>query len=118
VATQPPLGACVCRRGVVARRAAGASLRGGNPAGVAVGLVLPAVLLLLCALTLAALPLWGIYGLQALRVGRNLARDGRHPAPWRHGVYLVLGRFPEALGALTFYWRRWRRGPVRLIEYK
>jgi glycosyltransferase involved in cell wall biosynthesis len=60
-----------------------------------------------------------IYPLQMARVARRVgAIWPGHPMPWRHAGFLILGRFPEAQGALTFYWRRWRPGPVRLIEYK
>lgn len=60
-----------------------------------------------------------LYPLQVMRVAR-LVRTlwPVHPMPWRHAFFLILGRFPEAQGVLTFHWRRWRRGPVRLIEYK
>ena len=37
---------------------------------------------------------------------------------WPRAGFLVLGKLPEALGALTFYLRRLRGGPARLIEYK
>lgn len=60
-----------------------------------------------------------LYPLQVMRVAR-LVRTlwPAHPIPWQHAFFLILGRFPEAQGVLTFHWRRWRRGPVRLIEYK
>ncbi len=60
-----------------------------------------------------------LYPLQVARVARRVrAMWPGHPMPWPHAFFLILGRFPEVQGVLTFHWRRWRRGPVRLIEYK
>ncbi|MFM2328301.1 MAG: hypothetical protein RLZZ494_404 [Pseudomonadota bacterium] len=60
-----------------------------------------------------------LYPLQVIRVARRVrAMWPAHPIPWQQAFFLILGRFPEVQGVLTFHWRRWRRGPVRLIEYK
>jgi hypothetical protein len=37
---------------------------------------------------------------------------------WIRAFFLMLGKFPEARGAADYLWRRLRRGPARLIEYK
>jgi len=62
-------------------------------------------LLLLCA-----------YPLQVAHIalkGGGAAREN-----WLHAVFLVLGKFPEALGQVKFLWRSVSGGPARLIEYK
>ncbi len=76
------------------------------------GLLLP-VLLLLAALILTPWMLLGalIYPLQILR----LRRRGLGSA---QALFLVLGKFPEAQGALTYAWHRLTRKRGRLIEYK
>lgn len=59
---------------------------------------------------------WLIYPLQVLRL---LVRPGR-PLKERGplALFLVLARFPEAQGVLTFAVRQWTRQKPRLIEYK
>jgi glycosyltransferase involved in cell wall biosynthesis len=81
------------------------------------GLALPIAALLgaffhgACALVLLAYPM------QIVRLSLRHRADGR-PSPGARAFFLVLGRFPEALGVCTYWLRRWRRAPVRLIEYK
>jgi GT2 family glycosyltransferase len=76
------------------------------------GLVLPLAAL---AGGLLLSPWWlllaAAWPLQVLR----LARRDRDPV---RALFLVLGKFPEAQGALTWAWRRLRRSRERLIEYK
>ena len=57
------------------------------------------------------------YPLQWLRIGIRLARV-KSPIAWRQSGFLVLGRFPEALGALKFYLGRLLGRRSGLIEYK
>lgn len=57
------------------------------------------------------------YPLQVARLGLRQAISGQ-PAPFARAFFLVLGRLPDALGVASYWWRRWRRSPVRLIEYK
>lgn len=76
------------------------------------GAVLPAVLLLLAlAMSPWALCLFAVYPLQIWRL-RHLPGGGQQ------AVFLVLGKFPEALGALQFAWGRVLQTRSRLIEYK
>lgn len=71
------------------------------------GALLPAVIVLLAFLwPLAALLLLLIYPLQLARLAR---RGGLH---W--GFFTLLGKFPEALGALKYHLRR----DGRIIEYR
>jgi GT2 family glycosyltransferase len=107
--------------------AEGAALHGNSPerhwvgesrSAVLWGLALP---LLVLALSLAGGPghlaLLAAYPLQTLR----LARGGRRPAPrenWWRAFFLVLGKFPEALGVLTYVARRLQGAQAKLIEYK
>ena len=51
-----------------------------------------------------------VYPLQVLRLSR------RGGVPW--AFFSVLGKFDEARGALSYYWRRLSGGQKRLIEYK
>ncbi len=37
---------------------------------------------------------------------------------WARAGFLMLGKFPEMLGQLKFWWRQHRGGQARLIEYK
>ena len=69
------------------------------------GLVWPPVLLLLLA-----------YPAQVVRLA--LRHGGAEFFAWQSAVFGVLGKFAEAQGALQYYWRRLKRGQVRLIEYK
>jgi GT2 family glycosyltransferase len=66
----------------------------------------PAFLLLLLA-----------FPLQVARLSWRHRRQ-QQPAPVARAFFLVLGRVPEAIGVLTYGWRRWFRAPARLIEYK
>lgn len=76
------------------------------------GAVLPAlVLLLACFVHPACLSLGCLYPLQVWRL-RNL------PGGVQRAMFLVLGKFPEAMGALQFVWGRLWRIRSRLIEYK
>jgi hypothetical protein len=50
-----------------------------------------------------------VYPLQMMRLAR------RGPLPW--AFFTVLGKVPEAVGAVQYYARS-RRGPARIIEYK
>jgi hypothetical protein len=58
-----------------------------------------------------ALLLWLIYPLQVIRL-RNL------PGGWSRSFFLVLGRFPEAIGAVKFHVQRLLGRTAHLIEYK
>ena len=51
----------------------------------------------------------------------RLALGGRRPARrenWWRAFYLVLGKFPEMVGVLTYLARRLQGGEAKLIEYK
>lgn len=74
------------------------------------GGALPLVALGAVLLTPWSLALLLAYPAQALRLSRRLGIE-------RAG-FTVLGKFPEAQGALGFYWRRFRRRRQALIEYK
>ena len=74
------------------------------------GLAIPLVALFGSVLHPAALLLVLDYPLQVLRLR---ARMG-----WRAAAFNVLGKFPEAVGALRFYSRQLSKGETRLIEYK
>ena len=76
------------------------------------GLALPFFLLLSAIFVTPWMLLGGlIYPLQALRL-----RLGG--LPWAQAWFLMLVRFPEAQGALTYVWRRLTRKKAQLIEYK
>lgn len=76
------------------------------------GAVLPVALMLLAlVISPLVLCLFAIYPLQVLRLRRL-------PGGWRQAVFLMLGKFPEAIGALQFVWKRVLRIRSHLIEYK
>ena len=76
------------------------------------GGVLPLVALLASVLFWPwGLVLWAIWPVQVLRMAR---RDG----DWARAFFLVLGKFPEALGALDYWRNRLRGRKLGLIEYK
>lgn len=81
------------------------------------GLFAPiAILLLAATITPWALLLAAIYPLQ---VSRLALREGAgHRTSWERGFFLTLGNFAEAQGILEYYWRRFRGGEIKIIEYK
>ncbi|MEQ9692728.1 glycosyltransferase [Shimia sp. SDUM112013] len=67
-------------------------------------------------LTLAVL---GAYILSYSRTVKGLTAQGLEPARARHhAVFLSLSKFPNFLGMMTFYWRRYKGRSMRIIEYK
>ena len=74
------------------------------------GLVFPIAALMGSILHPAALLVMLIYPLQVFRLSRTMG--------WRPAFFNVLGKFPEAVGALRFYARQLGKGETRLIEYK
>ena len=87
------------------------------------GLALAGRLLALVARkpALLALPLLalGVYALSWLRTTLRLIRaDHSRGEAALHALFLTLSKFPNLIGMMTYYWRRWRRREMRLIEYK
>ena len=76
------------------------------------GLVLPLILL---AVAMLVTP-WALAGLLAYPA--QVLRLRWRGFPWIQALFLVLGKFPETQGALTYGWRRLTRRRVQLIEYK
>jgi len=75
----------------------------------------------LIALACMAVGPWGlllalVYPLQAVRLARKGSRSRRENRV--QAVFLVLGKFPEALGQLRYCWRRLTASKAQLIEYK
>ena len=74
----------------------------------------------------AAAGLWWLFALALLayavngvRTARGLVRAGLEPGnAWRQAGFLVLSKFPNLQGMLTYHVRRLRRLPMRIIEYK
>lgn len=92
------------------------------------GLVLPLIALAGLVLALSGAVLSGLlvviaamtgYELSWLRTVQGLIRAGL-PAreAMHHALYLSLSKFPNFLGMLTYYWRRWQRRDMNIIEYK
>ncbi|MFD1195094.1 glycosyltransferase [Seohaeicola saemankumensis] len=75
------------------------------------GTVLAGLLLTVAVLT--------VYELSWLRTTRGLMRDGL-PAreAMRHALLLTISKFPNVIGALTYYARLLQRRDMHLIEYK
>lgn len=62
---------------------------------------------------------WLVLAVYPLQVVRLALRGDRSPREnWWRAIFLVIGKFPEALGQLQFATRRGFRLPSRLIEYK
>lgn len=75
------------------------------------GLILPVVAVLGALLVHPVmLALLLVYPLQAVRLSRRLGR--------KRAVYTLLGKFPEAMGAVQFHLNRLRNRRGTLIEYK
>ncbi|WP_137110696.1 glycosyltransferase [Rhodobacter sp. SY28-1] len=99
--------------------AEGAALHGAPPErhwvaetrrAVLWGAVLPVVALVGALVSPWALVLLLLYPVQMLRLGRRYG--------WERGVFMVLAKFPEALGVLQYWLNRLRRRRAGLIEYK
>lgn len=57
-----------------------------------------------------------VYPLQVIRLALRGNRSGSEN--WWRGLFLVLGKFPEAMGQLNFIYNRLLGRTARLIEYK
>lgn len=80
------------------------------------GAVLPGAIVVALPVSLSgALVLALLYPAQ---IARLAMRGGGTRAAGEAAFLLTLGKFPEALGALEYRWRRWRGRPSGLIEYK
>jgi GT2 family glycosyltransferase len=81
------------------------------------GLAIPAVIVCLSIF----LGIWGlatllIYPAQVVRLAFNGTRSVREN--WWNALFLVLGKFPEALGQMKFLYNRLSGHSAHLIEYK
>lgn len=76
------------------------------------GLGIPVIALLGAIISPWALAILLLWPLQ-------IARLARRSGDWAEAAFLTIGKVPEALGILDYYWRRITgRGRGRLIEYK
>ncbi|MCD1627365.1 glycosyltransferase [Seohaeicola saemankumensis] len=90
--------------------------------------VLPLIASAGVVMLLAGPVLWGlfvvilalsVYELSWLRTMRGLMREGLTAGHAAHqALFLTLSKFPNLVGAVRFFWRRFRRREMRLIEYK
>ena len=80
------------------------------------GIGLPAVILACALVDARALALLALYPLQVIRIAVRGPLTGARA--WRRAVFLVLGRFPEALGELSFVLNRLLRRRAARIDYK
>ena len=105
--------------------AEGAALHGAPPErhnvsqtwrAVAWGAALPLLSLVLALFNPLWLLLWLLYPLQVLRL--SLRGGIGNSAVRLRSLFLVLGRFPEAIGVFKFWLNRWLRRRTSLIEYK
>lgn len=104
--------------------AEGAALHGGPPERLGVagrnrallwGAGLPLLALTGCLLTPWSLLLLLAWPAQILRLA---AREGFDRTAWERGLFLTLGKIPEALGVLEYHLRRLMQRPAGLMEYK
>ncbi len=80
------------------------------------GLVLPVLIgLSVLIFGAAAALLVLIYPAQIIRLA---SKRGGDRSAWERATLLTVGKFAEAHGAVGYLWRRLRRGPAQLIEYK
>jgi len=85
------------------------------------GLTLPIVALAAAPFThgISLLVLLCLYGLQFAHIARGCRRRGwASRDAWAYGFFTVISRFPALQGLLEYYWRRMRRRPMTIIEYK
>ena len=81
------------------------------------GLVIPAIALMLGLINLKWAGLFLlIYPLQVIRLARRNVSQGK--PSWIMAFFLVLGKFPEMIGQIKFYWQLYSGKQGRLIEYK
>jgi hypothetical protein len=64
---------------------------------------------------------WGllvllVYPAQIVRIALRGKRSMKKN--WLHALFLVIGKFPEAMGQLNFFYNRLAGKTARLIEYK
>ncbi len=80
------------------------------------GLAIPFAVLV-GVIVVGPVALWAlmVYPLQIIRLA---LRDGGHRFAWEQAALLTIGKFAESHGILDYFWRRWRGGQVKLIEYK
>jgi GT2 family glycosyltransferase len=76
-----------------------------------VGLAAPCWLAAVGALLLA-------YGMLWVRISRAAAARWGSTDAAAYATFCLLAKWPGLQGMLTFWWRRWRGAPRRLIEYK
>lgn len=105
--------------------AQGADLHGAPPerhwvkevrGAVVWGLGIPTLVLLLTPLNPLFLLLLLVYPLQVVRIA--LGGDYHGTIAWWRAGFLVMGKFAEVHGILTFWSNKWRRKSAALIEYK
>jgi len=107
--------------------AEGAHLHGAPPESMGVresrrivawGLVLPVLAIGAGPVTNGlSLGLLLAYPLNIVRIARRLRREG-HTRPWTLAFFLMLAKFPEAIGWLRFQWGRLTGKRSAIIEHK
>lgn len=106
--------------------AEGAALHGAPPEchwvaesrrALAWGLGIPCATLLACLLIDPhAFLLLAVYPAQVIRLAYHVPPE--QPGRWARAFFLVLGKFPEMLGAMRYFLHRGLHRPPVLIEYK
>ena len=56
----------------------------------------------------------GLFLIYPVQIARLTARGGS----WRNAMLLTIAKFPEAKGAMEYYYRKWLGRPAGLIEHK
>jgi GT2 family glycosyltransferase len=85
------------------------------------GLALPFAALAAAPFThgISLLALLCLYGLQFAHIVLGCRkREWASRDAWAYGFFTVISRFPALQGLLEYYWRRMRRRPMTIIEYK
>lgn len=82
------------------------------------GLLLPLLAMVLAPSTAGlSLLLLLAYPLNVIRIARRLQREGES-RPWTLAAFLMLGKFPEAVGWVRFHWGRLTGKRSGIIEHK
>lgn len=84
------------------------------------GLILPVLALIsLLIAPLLLVPVLALYGISYARTVGGLKAEGLPDGEaWHHAVFLTLSKFPNLIGIATYWLRRVRRSPTRIIEYQ
>lgn len=91
-----------------------------NTSGWLWGIIIPVLSIAFFKLTSGwSLLLWGGYIILMVRIYSYRLQGGDLPKNARlYAFFCVLSKFPQAIGQIQYWFKRWRGQPATLIEYK